>query len=288
MSDYVEKAREGCSDADIGGRDRKKDYVAPGMGKYTLLPGDPDRIDLMTSQWDSGSAKTYNLIRGHRSATGTYHGAQISAFSTGVGGASLEPSFTTLVSSGIDTFIRVGTTGTIQENICVGDIIINDSCVRLDGTSRLYVRDEYPAAADPVVTMALMQACENLKFVYHVGTGCTSASFYCGQCRPAYGGYKPGHLDGMFNDFRQARVLNFEMEAATILTLGRIFGVRAGMCAVVVANRITGEWNDRGMSAKACLAGAEAVRILQQWDERQRASGQRYFTPDLLRAGGVL
>lgn len=76
-----------------------------------------------------------------------------------------------------------GTTGAIQEGIRIGDIIINDSNVRLDGTSHLYVRDEYPAAASYEVVLALVQACENLGLRYHVGTGCTCASFYTGQCR---------------------------------------------------------------------------------------------------------
>lgn len=270
--------------AEIGGTDRKDDFVVPGMGSYVLLPGDPARIDTMTTQWDEGSTKTFDLRRGHRSAIGTYKGAQISAFSTGVGGASLETRLGTLAEGGINTFIRVGTCGTIREDIQVGDIIINDSCVRLDGTSRLYVRDEYPAVADPVVTMALMQACENLGLTYHVGTGCTCASFYCGQCRPSYGGYKPSYLDAMFEDMRQARVLNFEMEAATLLTLGRIYGVRTGMCAAVVAQRITGEWNEKGgLDERACLVGAEAIRILRDWDARREAVGQKYFTPSLMK-----
>lgn len=282
MNDYVEKARENLSPADIGGTDRKKDFVVPDMGNYVLLPGDPHRIDTCVAQWDEGTHRTYDLIRGFRSATGKYKGVQISAFSTGIGGPSLESPFTTLVSSGIDTFIRIGTTGTIQEGIELGDIIINDCSVRLDGTSRLYIRDEYPAAADPVVTMAIMQACENLNIRYHVGTGCTSASFYCGQCRPGYGGFKPSHLEGMLNDLKQAKVLNFEMEGATLMTLSRIFGVRFGMCAIVVAQRITGEWKSKNVDSKVCLVGSEAIKVLREWDDKVKASGKRYFTPGLI------
>ena len=67
---------------------------------------------------------------------------------------------------------------------------------------------EFPAAADWRVTAALVEACEKLGFRYHVGTGCTCASFYTGQCRTTVGGYRPSHIDGLFKDLQQAGVLS--------------------------------------------------------------------------------
>ena len=236
------------------------------LPRYMLLPGDPNRVNVMRSQWDEGS-EAHELARRALAAQGTYRGTPIGACSTGMGGGSAEIYLTDLIEHGADTFIRVGTTGTIQDNIRVGDIIINDASVRLDGTSELYVMKEFPAAAHYEVTEALVQACEKLGLRYHVGTGCTCASFYTGQCRTTVGGYRPSHLDGLFEDLRQAGVLNFEMESATILTLARLFGKRAGMCATVVAQRITGEWlEDPEAEANACRVGAEALHILAQKD----------------------
>ncbi|MEA4895069.1 MAG: nucleoside phosphorylase [Oscillospiraceae bacterium] len=265
--------------ADKGHQDKGAPEQAPG---YVLLPGDPNRIAVMASQWDS--AEQYVLSRGQKAAHGVYRGAEIGAYSTGIGGPSTECTLTDLCGRGTHTFIRVGTTGTIQENIRIGDIIINDSHVRLDGTSQFYMRSEYPAAASCEVVLALVQACENLGFAYHVGTGCTCGSFYTGQCRTTYGGYRPSGLDDTFADLKQAGVLNFEMEGATVATLSRIFGKRAGMCATVVAHRITGEWNeDPDAEKRACLAGAEAIKILAQWDEMKASAGRKYFFPGLLK-----
>lgn len=248
---------------------------------YVLLPGDPERVSKMAAQWDL-DVTFYTLSRRMAAAVGTYQGAEIGAWSTGIGGPSTECVLTDLAASGTHTFIRVGTTGAIQEGIQIGDIIINDSNVRLDGTTRLYVRDEYPAAASYEVVLALVQACENLGLRYHVGTGCTSASFYTGQCRTTYGGYRPTHLDGMFEDLRQAGVLNFEMEGATVTTLSRLFGKRSGMCASVVAQRITGEWDETPQGEyNACLVGAEAVRILTEWDRKKAEQGKRFYFPGL-------
>ncbi|MPM55040.1 hypothetical protein SDC9_101825 [bioreactor metagenome] len=86
----------------------------------------------------------------------------------------------------------------------------------------------------------------------------------------------------MFEDLRAAKVLNFEMEGATITTMARIFGKRAGMCATVVAHRITGEWNeDPEAEQRACLVGAEALRILTGWDMAKNAAGKKYYFPTL-------
>lgn len=281
MAEKIEKARQGLSDAEIGGI-ATEGYVVDDMGGYTLMPGDPKRISIMAAQWDEGTAREYDLTRGHRSATGKYKGTPISAMSTGVGGPSLELPLHVLAASGVHTFIRVGTTGAIQPGINMGDIIINDCNVRLDGTSHLYVRDEYPAAASFEVTMALAQACENLGFTYHIGVGCTAASFYAGQSRTSFGGYKRSDMMDSFEDMRSAGVLNYEMEGSALFTMARLFGLRAGMCASVIAQRLDGDFYEDGGEKRACLVGAEAVRLLTEWDAKKMAVGKPYIVPSLL------
>lgn len=280
MGTSVDEARASLSASEKGHIDAAEPSVTPG---YVLMPGDPNRVEKMAAQWDENPS-LYLLSRRSAAAVGTYKGSEIGAWSTGIGGPSAECVLTHLCSGGSHTFIRVGTTGAIQEGIQIGDIIINDSHVRLDGTSRLYVRDEFPASASYEVVLALIQACENLGLRYHVGTGCTAASFYTGQCRTAYGGYRPSALDSTFEDLRSAGVLNFEMEGATLATLCRIYKKRFAMCATVVAQRITGEWDETAEGeANACLAAAEAVRLLQKWDAKKEAAGKKYFFPGLLR-----
>ncbi|MCQ2560800.1 MAG: nucleoside phosphorylase [Clostridia bacterium] len=284
----VEEERKNLSAADIGHVNTDGPGKAP---NYVLLPGDPNRVALMAELWDggkqgpegfSGSPEVWTLARQAKAAVGTYKGTEIGAWSTGIGGPSAEFTFTDVIGRGGETFIRVGTTGTIQPYVNIGDIIINDANIRLDGTSDLYARKEFPAAASFEVTMALVKACENLGIPYHVGTGCTSASFFTGQCRPGYKGYHPSYIDDMLEDLKAQGVLNFEMEGATLSTLARIYGKRFGMCAVVVAHRLTGEWlEDPKTEQNACLVGAEALRILAEWDEKKKVAGKKYYFPGL-------
>lgn len=68
------------------------------------------------------------------------------------------------VSIGMEEFARigikkfeVGTTGSIQEKIKLGDVVINNAAVRLDGASRHYAPIEFPAVASLKLTNALVK-----------------------------------------------------------------------------------------------------------------------------------
>ena len=280
MARNVEDGRKGLSDAELGGdvdiqtHDRLKDYSG-----YMLMPGDPDRITVMARMWDK--AEEYPQQRGYRAAIGEYKGAKVSAMTSGIGAPSMEWKLTEAAEAGAHTIIRVGTTGGIQEGIECGDLIINDACIRLDGTTNLYVRPEFPAAASFEVTMALVEAAETFGYRYHVGTGCTSGSFYAGQGRTAFGGYKLSGTDEFFEDIRKMGVLNFEMEAAALLTFARLFKLRAGVVASVIAQRLTGQWDDAGGEERACRTGAEALKILSSWDQKKAQSKKKFYYPGL-------
>jgi uridine phosphorylase len=241
------------------------------LPRYMLLPGDPDRVKVMADQWDK--PEIVDLPRGYRAAVGSYRGARIGAVSTGIGAPSLEGVFNDLAKVGVDTFIRVGTTGTLLAEVKTNSMIINDASVRLDGTTNLFVRPEFPAAASHEVTFALADAAAASKVAYRIGTGATTGSFTVGQGRPGFDGYKSLEGERIFDEMKRVGVINFEMETAALLTFARIFGKRAGSICSVIANRVTGEWGDHGGIKDACLIGAEAVRRLTVWDQAAHAAG---------------
>lgn len=246
------------------------------LPRYMLLPGDPDRVDVMAAQWDD--AKVIDLPRAYRAASGTYKGARISAISTMIGAPALDSLFPDLAYLGVDTFIRVGTCGTLKEDIVPGSLIINDAAVRLDGTSHFYVRNEFPAAASFEVTFSLVDAAVSNGVAYRVGTGCTSGSFFAGQGRPAYNGYVSLEAERILEEMKRAGILNFEMETSALLTFARLYGFRAGSVCSVMANRVTGVWGDNGGVARACQVAAEAVKRLTEWDVRSQRAGRTNIT----------
>ena len=260
----------------ITGDQRRIDALrALGLPRYVLLPGDPDRVDLMASQWTD--ARVITLPRGFRAAVGTFDGVRIGAVSTGIGAPSLDIIFTDLARIGADTFIRVGTTGTLKADIATNSMIINDASVRLDGTTHFYVRPEYPAAASYEVTLALVDAARAAGAAHRVGAGATAGSFLAGQGRPAFGGYMAPEGERIFEEMKRAGVLNFEMECSSLLVLARLYGLRAGSICSVIANRMTGVWGDAGGVDQACRIGADALARLARWDVTREAAGHAHL-----------
>ena len=237
------------------------------VNKYVLLPGDPERVDIIAKTWDE-----YKFIASHRefrTYSGLINNTKISACSTGIGGPSSSIALEELAELGADTFIRIGTCGVIQDNIHCGDLIICSGAMRQDGTSNDYVDISYPAAAHHEIVYALIKACENLKINYHVGISCTTASFYCGQARPGFKNYSQSFTENKINDLRKSGVLNFEMEAATILTIASLYGLRAGAVFAVVADRNNNTFKYSGID-DTIRAANEAVKILALNDKNKQ------------------
>ena len=254
--------------------------LKPGdVAPYVLLPGDPERVPKIAELWDEGREVARH--REYVTYTGKYKGVLISATSTGIGGPSAAIAVEELAQVGAHTLIRVGSTGSIQDYITVGDLIIVIGAVRLDGTSKQYVRVEYPALANYEVVLALVEAAESLGVKYHLGIVASTDSFYTGQGRPGFSGYWQSWMDNIITDLRRARVLSFEMEASTILTLANLFGLRAGCVCAVFADRVRGIFDVKG-EEDAIKVANEAVKILSEWDNIKENANKRHFYPSLI------
>ncbi|MHA2357936.1 MAG: nucleoside phosphorylase [Candidatus Heimdallarchaeaceae archaeon] len=239
-----------------------------------LLPGDPERAKRIAETWDE-----FNQVAAHRqyySYTGKVHGVPISVTSTGIGTPACEIALTELLNIGCDTFIRVGSTGVIQPGIELGEMIINTGAVKMEGSSKYYVPENYPAVAHFEVVLALIEACETLDYPYHVGIAASTSSFYLGQGRPGYKDYKISKTDSIVPDLQKMKVVNLEMEASHIFTLSQIFGARAGAICAVYANRVTNEFGTEG-EKEAITAANLAVKILSEMDESKKAKNSKYW-----------
>jgi len=258
---------------------RKRQYhiaCAPGeVARYVLLPGDPDRVPKIAKLWDKAKKVAYH--REYQTYTGEVGGIPISATSTGIGCPSLAIGVEELATIEADTFIRVGSSGSIQRDVRVGDVVISSAAVRLEGTSKEYVRVEYPATANYEVLLALIKAAEKLGHRYHVGITASTDSFYLGQGRPGLKGYTQSFSRDIMPDLQAARVLNFEMETASLFTIAGIYGFRAGSVCAVYANRVTGGFGVSKGEMESAEIATEAVKILARMDAAKRRRTKKYW-----------
>jgi len=204
---------------------RIQPHIMCGVGdiaKHVLLPGDPKRADRIASFFDE--ARKIAEYRGYVSYTGRVDGVEISACSTGIGCPSAAIVVEELARIGAQTFIRVGTTGALQPEIEVGDIVIATAAVRADGTSKVYAPAGYPAVANFGVVSALVEAAGKLGVKVHVGKVVSTDAFYAGS----------------YDIWGKARVLSVEMECSAIFTVAGLKGLRAGAILAVDGNLARG------------------------------------------------
>jgi uridine phosphorylase len=250
------------------------------LAPYLLVPGAPERAEKIAARWDEAWEVANH--REFRSYTGRYRGVGLSVLSSGIGPSSIAITVHETASVGVDTLIRVGSTGVIREGIECGDLVISQAAVRLDGASNAYIMPGYPAVADYEVLLALIEAAENLGTRYHVGITATTSDFYSGQRRPLPDGSVLSKSRIVYEELMRGNVLNFEMEAATLFTLSSLLRVRAGAICAVYANRLTKRFEAGAGEDEAIKVANEAVILLSEWGQQKQRKSKRHFYPSLL------
>jgi uridine phosphorylase len=203
------------------------------IGKYVIMPGDPKRCTKIAEHFDN--ARLVADSREYVTYTGTLDGVKVSVTSTGIGGPSSAIAIEELSKSGAHTFIRVGTCGGMQQEVCGGDVVIATGAIRMEGTSREYAPIEYPAVADLEVTNALVQAAKKQKISYHTGVVQCKDSFF-GQHEPEIMPVSY-ELEQKWQAWVRMGCLASEMESAALFIAGSFLRVRVGSCFLVVANQ---------------------------------------------------
>ncbi|MBQ3100972.1 MAG: uridine phosphorylase [Clostridia bacterium] len=203
-------------------------HVKPGqVGEYVILPGAPERAEMIAKCFDNAE-----LIARHRefvTYTGRLNGTPVSVTSTGIGGPSATIAMEELIKCGANKFIRVGTCGGIDLSVEAGDVVIANSVVRAEGTSREYAPIEYPATADFTLTRELCGAAERLGYRYHVGVVQNKDAYY-GQHSPESMPVSAMLLE-KWDAWKRLGVLASEMESAALFCCA---AARRVSCAAVM------------------------------------------------------
>ena len=238
------------------------------VGRYVFLPGDPGRCQAIASCFDDpvhiGMNREYNIY------TGTLLGEKVSVCSTGIGGPSAAIAMEELAAIGADTFIRVGTCGGIDLEVCPGDVVVATGAVRFEHTSMEYAPIEFPAVPDFSVTAALKAASEDLGYRTHVGVVQCKDSFY-GQHAPEKSPVSY-ELQRKWEAWKRLGVKASEMESAALFVVAAALGVRCGSCFHAVWNQ---EREKLGMvmpmtedTSGAIKVGIEAMKRLIAQDRK--------------------
>lgn len=189
------------------------------IARYCLIPGDHVRGRKIAEKLDG--MRLVSDTRGYFVYTGTYEGVRVTVCSTGMGGPQVAIAMEELGNMGGDTFVRLGSSGGLDERTGVGDIVIATASYRGGGTGDEYLPKPFPAVADFEVTSALVGAAAEM-----------GLRVLAGPCASVDAFYRPDN-DEHVKLLRKGRILCVEMEADTEFIVGMYRGFRCGAAFVL-------------------------------------------------------
>ncbi len=242
--------------------------------------GDPDRVREVSKHFDSIEVK-----RQHRefiSHTGRIGKKRITVLSSGIGPDNIDivlNELDALVNIDFETreikkqlrsinIIRLGTSGSLQEDIPVDSFVASTHGLGLDNLLNFYRMDQndeekqllhsfvthtqiHGHIGQPYINSGAPSLLKNFVKGFHHGITVTCPGFYGPQGRILRLGIRNPQLIDRLTDFRfgQHRITNFEMETSAIFGLGKLLGHHCLAINAIIANRVKKEFSKDGPAA---------------------------------------
>ena len=259
-----------------------------------ILVGDPDRVDIISSFFDSVEIKKKK--REFVTHTGFYMGAGLTVISSGIGTDNID-----IVVSELDAlanidlktrkakkrhrtlnFIRIGTSGSLQKDIPVDSFILSEMAIGFDGLLNFYAgRDKvcdtgfeksFTEAVDwnEYLAAPYVVASSDLLFKKLSGEGMipgvtiSAPGFYGPQGRELRLPVADAQLNRKIEKFRYGKykITNYEMECSAIYGLSKLLGHRAIAVCAIIANRSNNSYSSRHEETMSELIGTVLGKLV--------------------------
>lgn len=185
------------------------------IAESVLLPGDPLRAKYIAENFLENAIQ-HNSIRGMLGYTGYYKGEKVSVQGTGMGMPSMGIYATELiVDYGCKNLIRIGSAGSMQEDIKLRDIVIAMSACTDSNINKLVFNGaDYSPTADAELFIETCIMANQKGIKYRAGKILSHDSFY-------------SHDPDSWKKWAAYGVLAIEMETAQLYTIAAKHNVRA-------------------------------------------------------------
>ncbi|MBO4606994.1 MAG: purine-nucleoside phosphorylase [Prevotella sp.] len=198
------------------------------IAETVIMAGDPLRVKFMAEKFLDNPVQ-FNNVRGMLGFTGTYKGKRVSVMGHGMGIPSISIySYELFNFYGVKTIIRVGSAGSINHDLHLGDLVI-----AMGACTDSHYGDQFetPGTYAPIANFDLLrgaaEACEKFGYRYKVGNVFSSDIFY----------NENAHTDKWIN----LGVLAVEMEASGLYMNAARSGNRALVICTISDHILTGE-----------------------------------------------
>lgn len=260
-----------------------------------ITVGDPDRVSEVSKHFDKVEVK--NRHREFVTHTGHIGKKRITVLSTGIGPDNIDIVMNELDAlANIDlksrtikstlkklNIIRMGTCGSLQEDIPVDSFVASTHGLGLDNLLNYYSHrqnDEelqllqafithtqlHGNISQPYIHGAGMSLLKEFVQGYHQGITVTCPGFYGPQGRVLRMGLSQPQLVDRLSGFRfgNHRIANFEMETAALYGMSHILGHQCVSLSVIVANRISRTFTKDGAAAVEKLIVSSLETLTRQ------------------------
>lgn len=239
------------------------------VAETIILVGDPQRVENVSKHFDTIEFKTQK--REFVTHTGVLNGKRISVLSTGIGTDNIDIALNEMDALfNIDfesrsikekhtelNFIRLGTSGALQEEILVDSIVVSDFGLGLDNLIHSYANSFKIRELDMEEAFVkhtnwlsdkgkpyLIKGSEKLSSIFKSGktfSGITATApgFYAPQGRSLRLALQDETLNDKLHtfEFKNHKITNFEMETSAIYGLSKILGHNGLSLNAIIANR---------------------------------------------------
>jgi len=137
-----------------------------------------------------------------------------------------------LIAFGVKKFISIGTAGTLQKNIKIGDLIVCEKAIRDEGTSHHYLKHSKYAYASKEMTNKIKNSLDKFKQKYFVGTSWTIDAPYRETVAEA-------------KQYQKEGVAIVEMEASALFAVAQYRNVELGAILTISDSLAELEWKPK-------------------------------------------
>lgn len=203
---------------------------ADSLGRYALIPGPKERSDMIRGLLEQPK-KNFTFLD-YEMHTGAYGGKTVTVGNGGRYAPDTAITTEILCAGGAETLVRIGSCGSLQENIKVGDLVVVTGARRGEGTTDYYVAKNFSTVSDPGVVAALEKAAREAGVRYHLGSVFTTDALF--QETP-----------GLIGDLERAGVAAIDMVTSAFLTIAQVRGKKAGAIMAVSDECLHGKFGFR-------------------------------------------
>ena len=200
---------------------------ADSLGPYALIPGPRERSEMMLGLLESPT-KNFTFLD-YEMHTGTLDGKRVTIGNGGRYAPDTAMTTEILCAAGTDSLIRVGSCGSLQDHVKIGDLVIVTGAIRGEGTTSYYVPKNFSTLAHADVVQALQRAAESLRVRHHLGWIFTTDALF--QETPA-----------LIRELNEQKVSSIDMVTSAFLTIAQLRGKKAGAVLAVSDECVHGKF----------------------------------------------